>query len=123
MKCGMIPRPMASSAEDAKLDGVEVNLERSPTDPERAAFAQLSVYGSGDKSDELEVAINAVSQFHSDKGWPNLQNVPIDATCLVTPGAPPLGQNTSSAFPRGIAEGLSLGQPLNEKGEPDGSAR
>lgn len=42
--CGSVARPMSSASAPQTLSGVEVNLEKSPTDPENAAIAQLTAY-------------------------------------------------------------------------------
>ncbi|QCH26135.1 hypothetical protein [Mycobacteroides salmoniphilum] len=124
--CGAVSRPMSSVSAPQTLSGVEVNLEKSPTDPEHAAMAQLTAFrpdpdpgGQG----IVNMEINAFAQYHSDKGWPNLPSIPMDTTCLAIPGAPTAGLNATSAFPLGIVQGVKGGQPLNEKGEPDKTAQ
>lgn len=124
--CGSVARPMSSVSAPQTLSGVEVNLEKSPTDPENAAIAQLTAYRVDPDPDGqglVNMEINAFAQYHSDRGWPNLPGVAIDTTCLVIPDGPTVGSNATSAFPLGIVQGVMGGQPLNEKGEPDGSAR
>jgi hypothetical protein len=123
--CGAVGRPMSSVNAPQTLPGIEVNLEKSPTDPEHAAVAQLTVYradpGPGGQG-IVKMEINAFARYHSDKGWPNLPSIPIDTTCLATAGAPTVGRNTTSAFPNGIVQGIAHGQPLNAQGEPDKTA-
>lgn len=124
--CGSVARPMSSASAPQTLSGVEVNLEKSPTDPENAAMAQLTAYRvepDPDGQGMVNMEINAFARYHSDRGWPNLPGVAIDTTCLVVPGAPAVGLSATSAFPSGIVQGIMGGRPLNEKGEPDGSAR
>ncbi|MBF9329628.1 hypothetical protein [Mycobacteroides chelonae] len=123
--CGSVARPMSSASAPQTLPGVEVNLEKSSADPENAAMAQLTAYRvepDPDGQGTVNMEINAFAQYHSDRGWPNLPGVAMDTTCLVIPGAPSAGSNTTSAFPSGIVQGVKGGHPLNEKGEPDGSA-
>ncbi|MGH3726001.1 MAG: hypothetical protein ACRDUS_17975 [Mycobacterium sp.] len=123
--CGAVGRPMSSVSAPQTLSGVDVNLEKSSTDPENAAMAQLTAYRvDPDPRDQriVNMEINAFARYHSDKGWPNLPSIPMDTTCLVIPGAPTAGLNATSAFPFGIVQGVMGGHPLNEKGEPDGSA-
>jgi hypothetical protein len=124
--CGSVARPMSSASAPQAMSGVEVNLEKSPTDPENAAIAQLTAYRvepDPDGQGVVNMEINAFARYHSDRGWPNLPSVPLETTCLAMPGAPTAGVNATSAFPLGIVQGVKGGRPLNEKGEPDGSAR
>ncbi|MEU9805798.1 hypothetical protein [Mycobacterium sp. NPDC050853] len=123
--CGKIAGPMTSSSVEPTLSGIEVNLEKSPADPDSAAMAQLTVYRTDpDPGGQgiVKMEINAFARYHSDKGWPNLPSIPIDTTCLVVAAVPTAGVKTTSAFPHGIVQGLAGGQPLNEKGEPDKTA-
>lgn len=124
--CGAVGRPMSSVSAPQTLSGVEVTLEKSPTDPEHAAMAQLTAFRADpDPGGQgvVDMEINAFARYHSDKGWPNLPSIPIDTTCLVIPGARTAGLNASGAFPNGIVQGVRGSQPLNEKGEPDKTAQ
>lgn len=113
-------------SSDSESLVAEVNLEKSPKDLDHAAFAKFAAYVSNTQDDggpfKLLTQINAYPAYHSDKGWPDLPAVSLESSCLTDQEAGTVGQKILPGFPNGVVEGLSRSQPLNERGEPDGSA-
>lgn len=129
VRCGPAkPGPFTwSPSGDSESLVAEANLEKSPKDLDHAAYAKLVAYVSDSQDDggpfKLLTRISAYPAYHSDRGWPDLPSVPLESSCLTDRQAGASGQKNVPGFPNGVVEGLSRSQPLNEKGEPDGSAR
>lgn len=122
------PLPKPEMGRDSESMVAFVDLQKSAGDLGQMAFAELTAYAykqqqDGSGPNEVGVRIVAYPPYHSDKGWPQLPLVKYDDTCLANPAAPANGTWSTPGFPDGLASGLSRSQPLNEKGEPDGSAR
>ncbi|WP_131822128.1 hypothetical protein [Mycobacteroides saopaulense] len=122
------PLPKPDMGRDSGSMVAFVDLQKSAGDLGQKAFAELTAYAykqqqNGTGPNEVGVRIVAYPPYHSDKGWPQLPPVAYGDTCLANPAASAIGTWSTPAFPDGLSVGLSRSQPLNEKGEPDGSAR